>query len=484
MRLFSAVLLLLLVVPCAVAQPKEPPPFEFEKELARLWEYLADKHADMGDEYKKAQVYLDARKQYDRSLQFAPELPKAWKGLGYQRRQNQWVPDKLLPDKEVLDARALVEARKKPDEKKAKEFTRCAERCKRLMEDARRAGDETARRVAALYVLYYLPDDAEARKLREHVRGDADWVPDFAKVWRDEGKKAVEAGTFGEELAGEDAQAREIGARFWRRQSAFLVVRTSVDETRAKMMHRHAEANMRRAMDILGVKDQPFGAGRRMTLTQVNTTPMWEAMLTRVMKLEGDNLEFTKKLQGTFMRDPWGFMTRGVFEASADDMIGNSTAIQVLHASRGKGPDTPPWITVGFSYLVTSQVLGSTSTVRYTIEQKGATASSHEVIPEFTKKSGSPELLREVALNDVVFGVDPPLARLLVMETNDVNQSAAAKAFALMEFFFSQYPEQARKWLGKSAAPRDERAKELETAFGKSADEIEAQWRQWVLARY
>lgn len=485
MRALTAALLVLLVAPIAVAQdPKPPAPFEFDKERAKAWDYLADKHADLGDEYKKAQVFGDARKQYDRARQLVPDLVKAWKGLGYQKRGGEWVPDKLLPDKEVLDAAKLIEARKKPDDKKAKEFVRCAERCKRLMEDARKAGDERARRIAAIDLLYYSPEDAEARKLRGQVKDGDDWLPDFAKAWRDTGRKAMEAGTFGEEVTGEDAQAKEIGARFWRRESAFLVVRTTVDETRAKMMHRAVEANTKRAMELLGVKDQPFGAGRKFTLTQVNTEALWTAMLTKVMKLEGDNLEFTRKLQGTYTRDPSGFMTRGVFDASADDMIGNSTVIQLMYRARGQGGDTPPWVTVGFSYLITSQVLGTCSTVRYTIEQKGATASSHNVIPEFTKKSGSPDLLREVALSEVVFGKDPALARMLMLETNDMDQSAAAKAFSLMEFFFSQYADKARKWLNTPAPDKKERVKELEEAFGKPLADLETEWREWVLGRY
>lgn len=484
MRTLPVALLLLLLVPCAVAQPKDPPPFDWEKERAEAWKYLADKHADIGDEYKKAQVFGDARKQYDRARQLVPDHVKAWKGLGYQKRGGEWVADKLLPDKEVLEGAKLIEARKKLEEKKAKEFVRCAERCKRLMDDARKAGHETGQLLAAIDLLYYDPEHADARKRRKHVKDGEDWLPDFAKTWRDEGRKTLEAGTFGEEITGEDPQAKEIGARFWRRESAWLVVRTSVDETRAKMMHRAVEANTKRSMDLLGIKDQPFGAARKFTLTQVNTTPMWEAMLTKIMKLEGDNLEFTKKLQGTYTREPSGFMTRGVLDVSADDMIGNSTAIQILHRQRGQGGETPPWITVGFSYLVTSQVLGSTSTVRYTIEQKGATASSHEVIPEFTKKSGSPELLREVALMDAVFGKDPTLSNLLMLETNDMNQSAAAKSFALMEFFFSQHAEKARKWLDQPPVDKKERVKELEGAFGKPLADLEAEWKQWVLARY
>lgn len=485
MRVVPALLLLVLLVPASLAQePKPPAPFEFAKERLKAWEYLADKHADLGDDYKKAKVFTEARKQYDRARELVPDLPRAMKGLGFERKQGDWVQKEILPPKDEGTPAQILEARKKPDEGRLKDYTRCADRCRKLLDAARKAGTEFEQRQAAADLLYYAPDDAEARKLRGHVKDGEDWLPDFAKAWRDEGRKLMEKGTFGEAIEGEDEQARLIGARFWRRQSELLVVRTSVDETRAKMMHRAVEVNTQRAMQLLGIKEFPFGPGRKYTLTQVNTTEQWEAMLTRVMKLEGDTLEFNRKLAGTYTREPAGFMTRASVDASADDMIGNSTVIQILVNRRGKGGDNPPWLTTGWGYLVTSQALGTTQTLRYTLDTQGQTSSSRNIIPEFSKKGGTPELLREVALHDVTFGKDMALSALLMLKVNDIDQSAAAKSFSIMEFLFQSYGDQTRKWLATAPAPDKERALELETAFGKPLSDLEAQWRQWVLARY
>lgn len=483
MRLFLSLVVLLCAGMLSLAQDKPVPPlFDFAKARTALWDNLADKHVGLGDDYKKAQVFTEARKQYNRALELNPEMPRAMRGLGFDKRKGEWVADKPLPEKDALSAADLLKARKDPDDNRTKEYVRCAESCRKLVEKAAKAGDERGRRIAATDVLYYAPADEAALKLRGQVKDGESYVPEFAKAWRDAGRKIREAASEGAVLGGEDEQAKAIGAKFFRRQSEYMIVRTSVDDERAKVMHKAAEANMKRAMELLGVKENPFGPGRKYNLLQV-TREEFDAILTKVLKLEGDMLEFVRKLQGTNLGQPSEFMTRGV-RNGADDMVGNTLASRIALVARGKGPDRPPWVTTGFSYLVTSQVLGSVSTVRYTLVAQGRTSSSHEAIPDFSKKSGSPDLLREIALYDITFKREMPVEKLMNLKVNDVDQSAAAKSFALMEFFFAKYPEQARKWLNSPAAREEEHAKELETAFGKPLAELEGEWREWVLAGY
>ena len=483
MRLFAALTALLLgaCLTQPAAQPKAPT-FDFEKHRAAANDFLADRHAGLGDEYKKVKVYLEARKQYDRAREYVPEHTRALRGLGYDKKRGEWVLEKPLPDKEELEPQALVDARKKVEDTRTRELRRCADRCRKLMEDAGKGGDERGRRIGAMYLLRYEPNDAEAHKARGHVFEYTEWMPDFAAAWRTQGAAVLANAAAGSAVEGEDEQARAVGTRFFRRDGAHLVSRTSVDEERARVMHKAVEANMLRAMELLGVKEHPFGKGLKYTVTQVNKA-QYEEMLTKVLKLEGDRLELIRRLQGTGMAQPWGFLTRAG-GAAADDMIGNSVALRVLGGARGYKPESAYWLTTGFSYLVTSHVLGTTSTVRYNLEDKGATASTHAVMPEFTKKSGTPEALREVALYDACFGRGLPLDRLVLLDVNDIDQSAAAKAFALMEFFFLEHKDKAVKWLTGPAVEAEDRAKALEAAFGTPLSELENEWREWVLARY
>ena len=479
--LFTVAVLFLLL---AQSVPVHGADFDYDKERVKLWEWLAEKHADLGDKYKAVLIYKLARKQYDRARELEPDNKSAWKGLGYKQRSGEWVADELMPEEDGVLGREYLEARKKPDEEKLKVWEKCADRCRKLMESAAKAGDTRAARIAAVDLLYYEPDNAEGRKLRGHEKDGDTWLPAFAKKWRDEGHKLVEAAGFGEEVEGEDEQAKLIGTIFDRRQSEFLMVRTTLSTPRANFLHRNADATIKRSMELLGTTGVPFGQ-HKYTMTHLQSRDEYAAMLEKVLKLEGDKLEFAKRLAGHAQREPWGYFCYSPTDASADDMLCNTMSLSVLAYAQDGVRDRAPWVDTGFGYLLTSQLMGSTIVQRYTLEKAGATASDHDIVPEFTKKSGTPDLLREVALYSIRFDRDVPLRQLIATEINDMQQAHAAKAFSFMEFIYDQHPEQARKWLksGGQKKPED-RAKALADKFEKSVEDLESEWREWVLLNY
>lgn len=458
--------------------------FELEKDRANLWEWMADKHAKLGDEYKKALIYTQARRQYDRSRELEPENRKAWEGLGYKKRSGEWVADEPLPDKDGVNGAAFLEARKKPDAEKIDVYEKCADRARKLVKKAQDAGDDRAARIIAIDLLYYEPDNADAHKLRGHEKDGDVWLPGFAKKWRDAGHEAVKAAGFGEELEGEDEQAKAIGTTFQRRKGDWLTTRTSYDVTRAKFLHRYGESTIACTQKLLGTEGPPFGR-HTYTITHLQTRDEYEGMLTKVLELEADDLAFARKLSGHGQSKPYGYFCISSSDPSADDMLCNTVSLRVLAHAQSGSSDRAPWIDTGFGYLVTSQVLGSTMVQRYTMKVVGTTTTDDEVIPEFSKKAGMPELLREVALYNVNFNRDIKLRELIATEINDMQQAHAAKSFSFMEFIFEQHAEQARKWLkrGGEKKPGD-RAKALEEDFGQSVEDIEAEWREWVLMNY
>lgn len=480
-RAFTCLAVILILG--AICAPTHADGFDVEGERTKLRGWLADKHADLGDEYKKVQVYTLARRQYDRARELEPDNRKAWQGLGFRKKGDVWVIDEALPDENGVVGNDYLEAIKKPNEEKDKTWEKCADRCRRLVEKAQKS-DTRAARILAIELLYYVPDDPEARKLRGHVQHEEVWRPGFAKSWREEGMKILADESFGEALEGDDEQAKEIGSSFARRESESLITRTSHDVTRAKMLHRAALATMKRSAEMLGVETPPFG-GHQYTITHLQSKDEYEAMLSKVLKLEGKELEFAKRLAGHGQSKPYGYFCYAGSDTSADDMLCNTVSLRVLAHAQGGGGNRAAWVNTGFSYFITSHVLNTTMTRRYTIEKEGATASDHEVIPEFTKKSGSPELLREVALYNLTFERDVPLRTLIATEINDLQQSHAAKAFSFIEFAFANHKEAAQKWLkggGKSEAK--DRVAAMEAAFGKSLEELENEWREWVLLNY
>jgi hypothetical protein len=480
MRHLPAALLLLL----AIFVPARAADFDYEKERLKLWEFLAAKHAELGDEYKKALIFTRARKQYDRARELEPDNRKAWQGLGYKKKEDKWVPDELMPDKDGVSGKEYLAALEKPEDEKKKVWEKCAERARKVMQAANKAGDVRAATIAAIDVLYYAPDDAEARKLRSYERAGDEWAPAFARKWRDEGHKIVEAASFGEELEGDDEQAKAIGVTFYRRGSEWLEVRTTLADPRAKFMHRCAEATIKRALELLGKEGSPFGT-YKYTLTQLQDQKEYEAMLTKVLKLEGDELEFGKRLSGYNQRTPYGYITVASPDSSADDMLCNTVALRVLgHAQKGES-DRAPWVDTGWGYFVTSHTLGSTMTQRYSMKEVGATTTGEEIIPEFTKKAGTPDLLREVVLYNIRHGADIPLEKLAGTQVNDMQQAHAAKSFSFMEFIYATQPEKARAWLKAGGDKKiEDQIKKIEAHFNKPLNELENDWREWVLVNY
>jgi hypothetical protein len=250
-------------------------------------------------------------------------------------------------------------------------------------------------------------------------------------------------------------------------------------------MHRNAEAAMKRAMELLGKEGAPFGR-HKYTILHLQNFEEFEAMLTKVLKLEGDELEFGLQLSGYGQSKPYGYFTWANTEGGADDMLCNTIALRVLaHAQEEGLADRVPWVDTGWGYFVTSHTLGTTLTQRYTMKKEGATTTGAPVIPEFTKKAGTPDLLREVALYSIRHDRDIPLRQLDATEVNDMQQEHAAKSFSFMEFIYATQPDKARAWLKAGGDNKaEDRIKKMEQHFGKPLEELENDWREWVLLNY
>jgi hypothetical protein len=482
MTRFGLSLICLIILSLAVVDVESQRRFDLERERTRLWEWLADRHAELGDEAKRRQLYPMARREYNRARVLVENHRNAMRGLGFRQRRGGWVEEDPMPERPDLDGDTLAEASMAFQEQRERVFQRCADRVQQAMDRANRAEDPQAARILASDLLFYAPDNEEARRLRGHVRHENDWMPDFVQRWRESGLDRVERATDGDVVEALDHDEEKIGTTFSKRESAHMRARAGSDE-RAAELHRLAEATMWRAMDVLGRTEDPFGGGLRFTASHVQRHE-YEAILRDVIEVEQERLNFVLRLSGHGTRNPWGFMTRAPGPIGATDQLCNTIAVRVMETTREGRTLSQPWISVGFSYMITSQTLGTTSTVRYTLEPRGRTTAGDPPTPELTRRSGTPEALREIALNMVTWGPDVPLTELIHTEVNDMTLNHAAKSFALMEFFFSRYEREARAWLRMPVADRGERESELVDSFGKSLAEIEAEWKDWVLEHY
>lgn len=479
-RAAYALLLALFLNSAVVAQAA----FDFQAEREKLLELLADEHTDIGREFAKATIYSDARFHFSRAVVLVREFDKAMKAQGYEKKDGRWVlnPKDALPLKDGLSGDKLTAERERLGKKRDAAYKRLADKIRAA---ARRARDaQAAEDALALesFLNYYAPDDAEARKARGHVKIGEEWGPSFAKAAREAGAKHLQEAGEGEKVAEEDPQGKVIGARLWVRKGTHIVARAVESDDRAARLHRVLEGIVRLGRDTLKVEGPVFN-GRQFTGTVVQRQEQYLAMVEKLSGKTGSDLELARKLAGSSQKDPWGFFCREGGWPSGDDMLGNTVAINVLYSCRGGVSE--PWINTGFSYLMTGRLLGTTNTVRYTVKEEGQTAvGGGAEEPDLKKKSEGPQKLRALALFQAQTQTDTSLRALAVLDLNSLNMEHAAKAFSFFEFLFEKHPDKARQWLKLKPGQKAAEIANLEKALGVTVEELDSQWRRWVLTSY
>ena len=481
LRTAIAMTLLLLLHCAVVAQAKS---FDIAREKKDLLEYLADKHSDLGKDYFKATLYSDGRAHYGRAMDLVHEHEKSMKALGFEYRDKRWTLDKKKqpPEKDGLDGVAAKEKRDEMARALAADYKRMGDKIRGVAKRARDAAAADDARVIESLLFFYAPEDAEARKARGHVKVGEEWGPAFAKAARDAGMVVLQAAVEGEKVETEDPQGKEIGAKFFARKGTHVIARAVESDERAARLHKVIEGAIALSVATLNLEAPVFGSGQ--TFSVLNKREHYLAMVEKFSGKEGKDLELSKKLSGCNQQKPWGFFCHENTWPAGDDMHANTVAINVLHAFRRD--NSAPWVTTGFSYLVTARLLGTTNTVRYTIEEEGSTSAGGSGSGELNmnKKGGGPAKLRGLALDMAQTGRDTPLVKLAGLDLNSLKMEQAAKAFSFFEFGTEKYPEQTRKWLAMKPGNGAAEIKNIEAAFGKSAEELDNEWRQWVQVNY
>lgn len=457
--------------------------FDYEAERRRMLEALADGHCDLGKQYKAKLLYTDARAHYNRALALVEFYPDAMRGLGFEKQGAAWREDekKKMPEKNGVAAAEEVKIRKELEPKRDQTYDRLAKKIKDFARRAKAAGMEKESAFLLSYIPFYAPDDKEFREGRGHVKVGDDWMPGFARLGLERGYDILKAAPEGEADGAEDPQGKEIGVKFWVRRGKLVVARATESDARAKRLHQVLEGTVTLCAEILVSDRKPYSGTQYFTVLQ--TREQYLAMVEKFSGKSGADLELAKKLSGCNQQNPWGFFCFQTMWPGGDDMHSNTAAIHMLSSYRKSG-ESEPWITTGFSYLITSRLLGTSSTVRYTVQEQGDTVVKGQEELSLNKTAGGPAKMRQVALELAQTGKDASLTQLAGTPLNALKLPQAAKAFSFMEFIFVSYPDQARAWLATSPGKGVAEIPNLEKAFGKTAADLDKEWREWVLVTY
>ncbi|CAG0930878.1 hypothetical protein PLCT1_01543 [Planctomycetaceae bacterium] len=457
--------------------------FDFDAEKKRLLEQLADGHCDLGKQYKGKLLYTDARAHYNRALLLVDQFADAMKGLGFEKSGGTWkeVEKNKMPEKNGVSGAEETKVRKELEAKRDSIYARLAAKIKDVAKRAKAGGKDLEANILLSYVPFYAPDDKEFREGRGHVKVGEDWMPSWAKLAAEHGADVLKAASEGEIDPAEDPQAKEIGVKFYVRKGKHVIARATESDERVKRLHKVIEGTITLSAELLVSERKPFNGTQLFTVLQ--TREQYLAMVDKFSGKSGADLELARKLSGCNQQKPWGFFCFQPLWPGGDDMHSNTVAINMLAGYRRSG-DSEPWIDTGFSYLITARLLGTTNTIRYTVQDVGDTAVKGQDDLNMNKTSGGPAKLRQVALELAQSVKDTPLVTLAGTALNALKLQQAAKSFSFMEFIFQKYPEEARKWLAMIPGKGVAEIANLEKAFSKTATELDKEWREWVLVTY
>ncbi len=457
--------------------------FDYDAERAKMLDSLADGHCDLGKAYKDKKLFTDARAHFNRALILVDQYTDAMRGLGFEKSGNGWKEDekKKLPEKNGVAGAEETKARKELESKRDAAYERLARKIKDVAKRAKSAGLENESAMLLSYVPFYAPNDKEVRDARGHVKVGEDWMPGFARIAAERGADVLKAASEGEADSAEDPQGKEIGVKFYVRKGKHVIARATESDERVKRLHKVIEGTITLSAELLVSERKPFNGTQFFTVVQ--TREQYLAMVDKFSGKSGADLELARKLSGCNQQKPWGFFCFQPLWPGGDDMHSNTVAINMLAGYRRSG-DSEPWIDTGFSYLITARLLGTTNTIRYTVQDVGETAVKGQDDLNMNKTAGGPAKMRQVALELAQAGKDTPLPQLAATQLNAMKLEQAAKAFSFMEFIFTKYPEQARKWLATAPEKGVAEIPNLEKALGKTAADLDKEWREWVLVTY
>jgi hypothetical protein len=457
--------------------------FDFDAEKKKMLEALADGHCDLAKQYKTKLLFSDARAHYNRALILVDDFSDAKKGLGFEKSGGVWkeVEKNKMPEKNGVSGAEETKARKDLESKRDSIYARLATKIKDIAKRAKAADKIVEANMLLSYVAFYAPEDKEFREGRNHVKVGEDWMPAWAKLAAEHGADVLKAAAEGEVDPAEDAQGKAIGSKFFVRKGKHVIARATESDERVKRLHMVIEGTITLSAELLKSERKPFNGTQLFTVLQ--TREQYLAMVEKFSGKKDADLDLAKKLAGCNQQNPWGFFCFQPMWPGGDDMHSNTVAINML-ASYRKSNESEPWIDTGFSYLITGRLLGTTNTVRYTVQDVGDTAVKGQDDLNMNKTSGGPAKLRQVALELAQSGKDTPLATLAATQLNALKIQQAAKSFSFMEFIFQKHPDEARKWLAMAPGKGVAEIPNLEKAFGKTAIELDEEWRNWVLVTY
>jgi hypothetical protein len=452
-------------------EEKKPSELYAEKEQ-KFSADVAKRYAGVAKWDLKNKLYQFAIMDYESALEYDSRNKDARKYLGYVRRKGQWVVDPAKAPK--------IKQNQKPQNWTDSDMKKLYEERDELLEGVkayaagkyaelgiwcRKKGLDLQGKKAFEVALKNDPDCEKARRALGHVCIDGEWLTPKQAQARKEAKEGrlVEGGSVWEGA---------LGLRLKKSESGHFRIETVFTVDELKRYIKECETTYAYFLRDMGRSPtKEVWPGRKARFLVLATEPQWHAWVDR---FGGRDKEFTKKLKGSTNRvgiSGAQYQGDGNVDSTVDMLVHRTTHFLVYHEL---GLDQC-WIQEGFAYYYTVKVLNSTRTHCVARDPYSNVRNDQD----WGDSNNWKDLIKQ-AVRD---GEDFDLRQLLGLKITGMKQPQAVKSWSMITWFFDHQKEAFMKWMELVANGMDQE-KAFKECFGKALEELDREWREYVLENY
>ena len=478
MRVRTVLLIAVLFLSAAVRAEEQKPSEMYAEKEASFLRAIAAKYVGLGDDAKKMKLYQFAREAYLEAIAYEEHNRDARKALGYVRKGRDWeidpdeaknLPEKntrpqnmtdtefnrILKDFETLKAKAEVYA--------ARKYAGLGSWCQKegLLDQAKKAWEKAIKLDS---------DNEAAREGLGYEKVDGEWITEKQKRAREEAKEGKVV---------DDVSRFEgpLGVKLYKMESAHFRVETVFPIDILKDYVKTLETAYAYFQRDVGVTEGTDMWGTKALFVVLGTTAQWHKWVDLFGGGSAADKEFTKKTRGS-LAAPNLFAIQyegedGTHASTLDGLV-HKAAHMLAHHYWGIDQS---WLLEGFAYYYTVKVLNSTHT-------HCVARGTYDNPNSGEKDWGQSENWKELVKKDDVDHADPDVRMFYKQTTADLQYQSTVKAWSMISWLFDTHREKFQEWLeavGKKGQEQDVAMKEI---LGWTPEELDKEWRDYVIENY
>ena len=472
--------------PHARAQEAELPNdegFRFYDAAARkILKSAGEKVWEAAEQAKRRNFFQFAYEQAKRAIQFDPDQADAREHLGYVKRRDEWVLDeeeaaKVQKQNRIGSANGKQESQESFDARVAEwkeKYLRAAdefvaERYAKLGEECDKKGHPLQARKGYEEALRLDPENKKARKGLGYKRMGKVWLTEAQDEARRAAEKAeeVKEGSRWDSVIG--APLQKAGSRHFRVEGRIPVEELMDICTSLEVAYAYY-------LSDLGIDPTRDVFGSNATFVFMEDNDQWQKWCDA---FGGD--DFTRKTGGTGNHGSLVFGHR-MTETSTPFLRKDGAIHQMIHMLNLKvfNMQGGAWINEGLSYYYTVKVQESTATHCVALKKGDYARPGDEGgMKDWLDAANWKPNVRELVSRKG----DVELRALVIKPITQLEFEATIKAWSVLSWMMDEDRDRTITLLGRLGG-QSNHVGVLESAFEKSLEQIDKEWREYVLRNY